>query len=83
MTKRSSQLLNPLFIFSLIILLLNDNILKSQFHNWITGKISDLFGIIVFVQFLCVFTPGKFKKIIFLFLLVLLSFENHSGALRL
>jgi len=67
MTRHSQYILNPVFLTSLAILLLNDYILKEQFSNWFTGKLSDLFGVIVFVQFLCVFEPKNFKKIIFLF----------------
>jgi len=40
-------LCNLVFIFSLIILFLNDHFLKLHFHNWFTGKLSDVGGIIL------------------------------------
>lgn len=42
---------SPLFVISLCLLLLNDFYLKDTFHNFLTGVISDLFGIITFVLF--------------------------------
>ncbi|WP_312824495.1 hypothetical protein [Epilithonimonas sp.] len=41
-------LCNVIFILSLIILFLNDHFLKLHFHNWFTGKLSDVAGIILF-----------------------------------
>lgn len=40
-------LCNFVFVFSLIVLFLNDHFLKLYFHNWFTGKLSDVAGIIL------------------------------------
>lgn len=42
-----SILKHPIFLTALIVLISNDLIFKSVFHNWITGKLSDLAGLIV------------------------------------
>ncbi len=48
-------LLSPLFLLSLIILLVNDFYLKAQFHNFFTGKLSDIAGLFIFPLFLTAF----------------------------
>jgi hypothetical protein len=72
LTKQSHHILNPVFLISLIILILNDHILKEQYPNWLTGKLSDFFGVIVFVQFLSVFVAENSRKV--LYLIVALAF---------
>jgi len=47
MRSRPSLLLHPLFLISLCVLLLNDHYLKYQWHNWLTGKLSDFTGVFV------------------------------------
>lgn len=66
-------ILNPTFILSLLILLLNDFILKVQFGNFFTGKLSDLGGIIVFTLFLSVFF-SKRKIWLYSFVVLFLAF---------
>lgn len=66
MTTHARHILNPIFLTSLTILLLNDHILKEQFPNWLTGKLSDVFGIVVFVQLLNALVKEKFRKSLFL-----------------
>lgn len=62
---KSQHIINPVFLISLIGLILNDHYLKEAYHNWITGKLSDVFGIVVFVMFLSVFFTDKQRKWIF------------------
>lgn len=59
--KNNSQqiLLSPLFLIWLFILLLNDFVLKAQFHNFFTGKLSDIAGLFIFPLFLSVFFSQK------------------------
>lgn len=45
MRIRSQYLLNPYFVTCLLILLVNDFWLKATFHNWLTGKLSDISGV--------------------------------------
>jgi len=52
---------NYIFIISLIILILNDQFLKFQFSNWVTGKLSDFFGITI-LPLLLVFLFPKLKQ---------------------
>ncbi|MCB2230254.1 hypothetical protein KQH82_06025 [bacterium] len=49
---RSRILLNPLFIASLAILIINDHVLKAVYPSFISGKLSDFSGLIVFALFL-------------------------------
>lgn len=60
MNKQSSQiLLSPLFLLGLFLLLLNDFFLKYQFHNFLTGKISDFAGLFIFPVFFAAFFPKR------------------------
>ena len=54
-TRKPQLLLHPLFIFSLIILLVNDSYWKYEYHNWLTGKLSDFAGLFVLSVFLSAF----------------------------
>jgi hypothetical protein len=65
-TRPSSLLLHPLFLFSLSLLLLNDFYFKYEFHNWLTGKISDFAGLFLFSVFLIAFF-SSYKKVILAF----------------
>ena len=61
MTDRSFQILgSPGFVVGLSLLLTNDFVLKQQFHNGVTGKLSDFAGLFVFTLFWIAFFPrGK------------------------
>lgn len=48
MKSRLHWLLHPVFLFCVALLLLNDFYLKYIFHNWVTGKLSDITGLIAF-----------------------------------
>ena len=54
-------LLHPIFLFALFVLIVNDSILKWQYHNWLTGKLSDAAGLIVAPIFLFILFP-KIKQ---------------------
>jgi hypothetical protein len=52
MTDRNLHILSsPGFLIGLSLLLLNDFVLKQQFHNAVTGKLSDFAGLFVFSLF--------------------------------
>ncbi|GAA4114933.1 hypothetical protein GCM10022393_14820 [Aquimarina addita] len=70
---KHKYIFNPVFISSLLTLLLNDQYLKYAYHNWVTGKLSDVFGIIVFALFFTVFAHN-YKKSIFIGTAILFSF---------
>lgn len=59
MKVNRNYLLNSLFIVALGLLVLNDFWLKGTFHNALTGKLSDVAGITVFVLFLLTFLEEK------------------------
>jgi hypothetical protein len=46
---------HPLFATGVVVLLINDFLLKEAFHNGLTGKLSDIAGMAVFPAFFCVF----------------------------
>lgn len=54
-----SLLLHPLFLINLIILIVNDGWLKYAWPGFITGKLSDITGIFVFIVFLNTLLPNK------------------------
>jgi hypothetical protein len=72
MSKLHFQILtSPLFICALALLLLNDFIFKSLFHNWLTGKLSDFAGLFVFPLFWTAIFP---KQKLLTFVLTALGF---------
>ena len=65
MKGKPTLLLHPLFILSLILLLLNDFYLKYEIHNWFTGKLSDFSGIFIFPLFFTALLP-RYKDKVFI-----------------
>ncbi|GAA3758946.1 hypothetical protein [Flavobacterium ginsengiterrae] len=63
MIKEWNRLASPVFLVSLVILLLNDLIFKTVFHNYITGKLSDFAGLLAFPFFWSVLFPKRVKEI--------------------
>jgi hypothetical protein len=57
MENRRYYILNYAFIISLLLLAVNDHVLKSAFGNWITGKLSDLAGMVVLPLMLAFIFP--------------------------
>lgn len=67
MHERSLHLLSsPAFLLSLVLLLANDFILKQQFPNAITGKLSDVAGLFAFAVFWLAIFPRFRAHIIIL-----------------
>lgn len=64
--KNSDYVLNRVFLLALFSLLLNDFFLKTAFPSFLSGKLSDLSGIIVFAFFFTCLFGNRFKHIIFL-----------------
>jgi hypothetical protein len=63
MNLKLQKLGNPIFLFSLALLILNDWFLKYTFHNTLTGKLSDFAGLLAF-PFLCsALFPKQIKAI--------------------
>lgn len=58
MSERQLHILaSPGFLVGLLLLLMNDFIFKAQFHNGLTGKLSDFAGLFVFPLFWAAFFP--------------------------
>jgi hypothetical protein len=54
--ERLDPLCTPMFVGALVVLLLNDNVLKAMYGNWWTGKLSDFVGLWAFGAFLVALT---------------------------
>jgi hypothetical protein len=54
---RIDILLTPTFVVALLILLLNDHLLKYLYPNWLTGKLSDFAGLFAFASLFYAFFP--------------------------
>jgi hypothetical protein len=68
--KAKQKLGNPIFIFSVLLLVLNDWYLKQTFSNGLTGKLSDFAGLFAFPFFLSAIFPKKAVQLyVFTFLL--------------
>lgn len=61
--KAIQKLGNPIFIISLLILVLNDWYLKQTFSNSLTGKLSDFAGLFAFPFFLSALFPQKVRRV--------------------
>lgn len=61
--SKTTLLLSPFFLVGLFLLLLNDFYLKEEFHNFLTGKLSDFAGLFVFPFFFAAFFNKKSKAI--------------------
>ncbi|NMH88023.1 hypothetical protein [Flavivirga algicola] len=61
-SKRKYFLLNYIFVFELVLLFLNDHYFKWEFSNWLTGKLSDFVGLLIFPFFLTFFFPKSILR---------------------
>jgi len=59
--KRKDLILNLYFVIGLIVLILNDFYLKYEYGNFLTGKLSDFAGLLIFPMFVAAIIP-KLKK---------------------
>ncbi len=75
--KTKSKLSHPIFILSVLLLIINDWYFKAAFHNELTGKLSDFAGLVAFPFLFSSLFP-KFKKAIHLFSVVLFLYWNSQ-----
>lgn len=66
---RYRYLLHPAFIVGLLLLLLNDHYWKGLYGNWLTGKLSDFAGLLIFPFFLRFLFPISDKQAVWATLL--------------
>ncbi|MDA6072662.1 hypothetical protein NJT12_23860 [Flavobacterium sp. AC] len=77
MIKNLNRLAHPVFLISLLILLLDDLFLKTVFHNYLTGKLSDFAGLVVFPFFWSVLFPKRIKEIHIATVLFFCFWKSH------
>jgi hypothetical protein len=46
--RRTSGLLHPVALVAIALLLVNDHVLKQAYPGWLTGKLSDFAGLVMF-----------------------------------
>jgi hypothetical protein len=63
MLASTKKLGHPLFIAAVLLLAINDWILKTTFHNFVTGKISDFAGLFAFPFFISTLFPSSKKQL--------------------
>lgn len=63
MRRDLNLLTSPLFLAGLALLLANDLLLKSLFHNALTGKLSDFAGLFVFPFFWAALAPRRRRAV--------------------
>ena len=63
---RAHLLTSPGFLMALALLALNDALLKQQYANWLTGKLSDVAGLFAFPMFWCALTRRDRQRWIFI-----------------
>lgn len=61
--QNDKRFYGTLFLISVALLLVNDFYLKYQFHNYLTGKLSDFVGLFAFPYFVSLFFKSKIKTI--------------------
>ncbi|MDR2650789.1 MAG: hypothetical protein LBC68_00535 [Prevotellaceae bacterium] len=61
--KRKDLILNLYFVTGLIVLILNDFYLKYEYGNFLTGKLSDFTGLLIFPMFAASIIPKLRKSI--------------------
>ena len=64
MKQPASLLFHPLFLLGLFVLLANDLYWKAAYHNWLTGKLSDVAGLLVLPVFCFALSSRLSRKIV-------------------
>ena len=59
LTIKNSTLLHPVYLVALLVLITNDHFLKIHSPGWVTGKLSDFAGLIVFSVLLSTFCRNR------------------------
>jgi hypothetical protein len=77
--KELSILVSPAFITGLSLLLLNDFLFKSLFHNWLTGKLSDFAGLFIFPLFFSALFPAR-KRVVYWLTAILFIFWKSPAS---
>ena len=76
MKNQHRILISYWFIVPLILLILNDFLLKGIFNNWFTGKLSDFVGLFIFPLFWTTIFPKKKVKLFLLIAFVFILWKS-------
>jgi hypothetical protein len=76
MQKHKHLLTSKLFIIGLLILIINDHVLKYTYPNILTGKLSDFSGLFIFPIFFSAFWYGKRRLIYILTDLIFIFWKS-------
>jgi hypothetical protein len=57
--SRSRDLLHPLAVAAIAVLVVNDHLLKDAYPGWLTGKLSDLAGLVFFPLLVALVVPMR------------------------
>ena len=76
MTK-DFPLIRPLFLISIILLLTNDLYFKYEYHNFLTGKLSDFAGLFAFPFFFSYFYPKRSQTIYILTAILFIFWKSE------
>lgn len=63
--RDKNLIVNYIFVFGILLLFLNDQIFKFQYSNFVTGKLSDICGIIIFPMLITYVFPKLRENSIF------------------
>ena len=61
--KRKDLTFNSYFVIGLTVLILNDFYLKYEYGNFVTGKLSDFAGLLIFPMFIAAIIPNLRKSV--------------------
>jgi len=75
--KQSLVLTAPWSLVGVCVLLVNDFVLKRLFHNWLTGKLSDVAGLFILPLFISALLPYR-RKYIYVATAVAFAFWKSS-----
>lgn len=76
--KNSYYIWNPLFLISLAVLLLNDFWWKESYPGLLTGKLSDVSGLVVFVLFFASWIQPRFRLLLFVLTALIFTWWKSS-----
>lgn len=77
MVTKEKHLFRILFLASIFLLLINDLYLKYEYHNYLTGKLSDFAGLFAFPYFFSCFFPKKAKQIYIISGILFVIWKSH------
>lgn len=76
--KNSYYLSNRVFLLALFVLLFNDLYLKSAYPSFLSGKLSDVAGLVVFVFIFTFLLGNRFKMLVFILTALLFCWWKSS-----